>query len=70
LKFDTKAKTFYAWANIGESCILKVVMVGKAGQALCEYFTKVGKETSQWYSIDALTPDIVECDRVAVDIRK
>jgi len=50
-----------------------VALVGKAGQALCEYYRKVGRETELqtgqdiWPGIPTLTPDIIECDRVIVE---
>jgi len=66
VKFDTKTKTWYASANLGKSGLIKIVLMGKAGQALCEYYFKVGRITDKYWSIETLTPDIVECSRVTV----
>jgi hypothetical protein len=52
----------------GRSRLLFVALVGKSGQSLIDYYGKVG-ETYNYKdrpSIDRLTEDVYECDRVRV----
>jgi hypothetical protein len=72
ITFDVNRKTWHSHAHTGGGPGPRDVIVtvsGKAGQALCSYYEKVGKETGQWPSIVTLTPDIVECDRITI-VRK
>jgi hypothetical protein len=72
ITFDPSRKTWHSHARSGGVPGRRDVIVtvsGKAGQALCSYYEKVGKETGQWPSIVTLTPDIVECDRITI-VRK
>jgi hypothetical protein len=41
-------------------------MMGTSGQALCQYFDKVGHEVGQWVGIPTLTSDIETCDSILV----
>lgn len=72
--FDESKNAWYAGVNIGGvpehyPVIIIAALVGPEGQALCSYYHKVGKETQKWPSIDVLTSDISEIDRITV-IRK
>jgi hypothetical protein len=44
-----------------------VIMVGKSGRALYEYYVKVGNKTNNWESINILTDDITVCDAITVE---
>jgi hypothetical protein len=73
--FDERLKT---WETIdfgiggGRSNGKRIIMVsllGKGGQALCEYYDRAGEENKHHYpGIQKLTPDIIECDRITVNI--
>lgn len=70
--FDEVNKTWHtpAWSGgVPGPREVMVAVMGEAGQALCKYYYKVGKETGRWPSITTLTPDIIPCDRVSV-VRK
>jgi hypothetical protein len=68
--FDEARKHWYAnvfvGAGSGETRVIIVAVTGKAGQALSNYFHKVGDVTGRWPSVEMLTPDVIECDRVQV----
>ncbi len=71
--FDNGDKTWRAevhvGGNSGDTATIIAAVVGPEGQALCNYYKKVGDKTQQWPSIDVLTSDISEVDRVKV-VRK
>jgi hypothetical protein len=72
--FDESKNTWHARVNIGgipidKPVIIVVALVGPEGQALCNYYNKVGQQTQRWPSIDVLTSDISEVGRITV-IRK
>jgi hypothetical protein len=72
--FDESKNAWSAGVNIGgipvgNPVIIIVALVGPEGQALCNYYNKVGQQTQRWTSIDVLTSDISEVDRIVV-IRK
>ena len=46
---------------------ISVALVGRSGRALLMYFTKVGRDTGQWPSIEVLPDDIQVCDYVLVE---
>ncbi len=46
------------------------MVVGKSGRALYDYYLKVGNKTQDWESINALTDDAMECDRIVVEKTK
>jgi hypothetical protein len=50
----------------GEKRVLFVAVVGDSGQALADYYFKVGNETGQWPGIETLPLDIVPCDSIQV----
>lgn len=54
--------------ELGRERTIFVALVGNSGQALCDYYHKVG-ETYNFErrpSIDVLASDIIECDRIRV----
>lgn len=63
-------KTWRAECNLGGHPGAKVTivaaMVGPDGQALFDYYRKVGERLHHWTSIDSLTSDIVSVDSVKV----
>lgn len=70
ITFDEKARRWYGQIEIGghpdEKRSIVVAAVGPDGRALLEYSKKIGVETKTWHGIEALTNDIVPCDRVMV----
>ena len=69
VNFDVERKTWHTGARIGGNPAprdIVVALMEQAGQALCDYYHKVGEETGKWPGIITLTPDIVECDRVTI----
>ncbi|MBM3130523.1 MAG: hypothetical protein FJ009_18080 [Chloroflexi bacterium] len=69
--FDTERKTWHAQVHIGGNPgprRIVVAVVGQGGQALWDYYFKVGKETERWPSIHVLTPDTIECDEIATTL--
>ncbi|MDP2936599.1 MAG: hypothetical protein Q8O86_08935 [Dehalococcoidia bacterium] len=68
--FDDENNTWYAEVHVGgnsgaEATIIAAV-VGAEGQALSDYYRKVGRETDQWPAIERLTSDVSEVYRVTV----
>jgi hypothetical protein len=63
-------KTWRAECHVGgvsgASTILVAALVGPDGQILFDYYKKVGDRLGKWPSIDNLTSDIEELDRVSV----
>lgn len=45
---------------------IMVALVGKNGRVLCDYYDTVGVRLKEWPSIQVLTDDIIECDRIQV----
>lgn len=70
VQYDELKKTWSGTVYIGgsppQATIIMVAIVGKCGQILCDYYAKVGRETGQWPSLERLTDDIIECDRIWV----
>jgi hypothetical protein len=73
--FDEKLKTWETFdfaidgGRNNDKRIIMVSLLGKSGQALCEYYDRAGEEHRQHHAgIQKLTPDIVECDRITVNI--
>jgi hypothetical protein len=50
----------------GTSATIVAALVGPDGQALFDYYKKVGESLGKWPSIDNLTSDIEEVDSVSV----
>ncbi|MFA4987115.1 MAG: hypothetical protein WC712_11055 [Candidatus Brocadiia bacterium] len=67
---DRKDKTWHSAVNHvggakGDSAEILVLLVGRDGQCLFDYFDKVGSQ-AKWPSIEKLTSDIVEVASVKV----
>ncbi len=43
-----------------------IAIMDKSGSALVDFYHKVGEETEQYPSIEKLTEDIIECDRITI----
>jgi hypothetical protein len=71
--FDDENKTWNAQVHIGgnpgNEAIVVATVVGGEGQALFDYYSKVGKETNEWPPIDKLTSDVTEVDRMKVFLK-
>ena len=67
---DSGARAWQGSINLGDysgnKFVVIVAIMGKNGQALYDYFNKVGTETKRWPAIKELTDDIAECDRVSI----
>ena len=71
LNFDEREKKWYASVSTvgvtaGENRTLMVVLMTKSGVALCDYFTKVGRDSQNWIGIPTLTSDIITCDSITI----
>lgn len=69
VKFETNTKRWSARVSFGETPgrrIILVVILGRAGQALVRYWHRVIRDHGSHSAIEALTPDILECDRVTI----
>lgn len=52
----------------GEQRVFVVALCGPAGDAMFDYYQRVGKESGKWVGIQALPPDVVLRERVAIEI--
>ncbi len=68
--FDEKNKQWYIESRVGgepgQQRMVFVAILGESGQALWDYYWRVGEETKQWPSMRTLTADIIFCDNVKV----
>jgi hypothetical protein len=68
--FDEKNKQWYIESRVGgepgKQRVIYVAILGEAGQALWDYYWRVGDETKQWPGMKLLTKDIILCDNVKV----
>ena len=60
-----RAERVRVGSSVGQK-VLAVAVVGKAGQALLDYYQRVAERTNPHPGILRLTPDMVICDRVSV----
>jgi hypothetical protein len=60
-----RATVSFTGVQKGQTRQLAVVVMGVSGQALCQYFEKVGNEKG-WVGIPTLTSDIVTCASATV----
>ena len=69
VQFDTLNRQWSGSVYIGgeppQDVTVMVAIVGNAGRVLCDYYKKVGKE-NLWLSLEELTDDIVQCDRIQI----
>lgn len=66
---QTWSGEFYIFGAPPKKADIIVAVVGKSGRALYEYYVKVGNKTNSWESINILTDDVIECDRITVEKR-
>ncbi|MEK7324795.1 MAG: hypothetical protein AAB217_06010, partial [Chloroflexota bacterium] len=69
--FDEQRKTWHASSvhvggKPGETKIMAIVVMGRAGEILALYQHKVGNLTGQWPGLETFTPDMIECDSIKV----
>jgi hypothetical protein len=68
--FDEKNKQWYTESRVGgepgKQRVIYVAILGESGQALWDYYWRVGNETKQWPGMKLLTKDIKLCDSVKV----
>lgn len=67
---DEKNKQWYIDSRVGgdpgKERVIYLAILGKSGQALWDYYQRVGQETKQWPAMRSLTTDISICDNVRV----
>jgi len=68
---DPGARTWQGQINLGDNdpangFTVIVAIMGTNGQALFDYYNKVGQETGRWPAIEYLTEDIASCDRISI----
>jgi len=67
---DEKNKQWYIDSRVGgepgKERVIYLAIMGKSGQALWDYYRRVGEETKQWPPMRTLTTDIIICDNVRV----
>lgn len=58
------------YGEFDEDRILQVVILGKEGRVLRDYYFHVAENADDWYGMKNLTSDILKCDEVRVAFKK
>lgn len=70
IRKDDKSKIWHSQVLLGGSvdthATIAIGIVGSAGDAMCEYYKRVGDVTGQRVGITMMTPDVAECDSVRI----